>query len=64
MSAQFTIGNAGRGILFGPGTVSMDAKVGKNWVIVERLRVEYRLEMFNFTNRPNFPTPHGTLNNQ
>jgi outer membrane receptor protein involved in Fe transport len=61
--AQFTIGNAGRNILYGPGSVSMDLKVGKNWMIAERLRLEYRLEMFNFTNTPNFGTPNGTLNN-
>lgn len=61
--AQYTIGNAGRGILFGPGSVSMDAKIGKNWMIAERVRVEYRLEMFNFANKANFGTPNGTLNN-
>ena len=64
LPAQLTIGNGGRGILFGPGSASMDAKIGKNWMIAERLRLEYRLEMFNFTNRPNFGTPNGTLNNQ
>jgi hypothetical protein len=62
--AQFTLGNSGRGILFGPGSVSMDAKVGKNWSFRDRLRVEYRLEMFNFTNTPNFGTPNGVINNQ
>jgi hypothetical protein len=61
--AQYTIGNAGRNILYGPGSTSMDMKVGKNWTLAERLRLEYRLEMFNFTNTPNFGTPNGTLNN-
>jgi hypothetical protein len=61
--AQLTIGNAGRNILYGPGTTSMDLKIGKNWAIRERLRLEYRFEMFNFTNTPNFGTPNGTLNN-
>ena len=61
---QYTIGNGGRGILYGPGSVSMDGKVGKNWMVTERLRLEYRLEMFNFTNTPNFGTPNGVLNNQ
>jgi hypothetical protein len=41
----------------------MDLKIGKNWAIRERLRLEYRFEMFNFTNTPNFGTPNGTLNN-
>lgn len=61
--AQYTIGNAGRNILYGPGSVSMDAKIGKNWMLAERVRLEYRVEMFNFTNTPNFGTPNGTLNN-
>jgi hypothetical protein len=61
--AQFTIGNAGRNILYGPGSTSMDLKIGKNWIFAERMRLEYRLEMFNFTNTPNFGTPNGTLNN-
>jgi hypothetical protein len=41
----------------------MDLKIGKNWMFAERVRLEYRLEMFNFTNTPNFGTPNGTLNN-
>jgi hypothetical protein len=61
--AQYTIGNAGRNILYGPGSKSMDVKVGKNWMLTEALRLEYRLEMFNFTNTANFGTPNGTLNN-
>ena len=61
--AQYTIGNAGRGILYGPGSTNMDLKIGKNWMITERARLEYRLEMFNFTNTPNFGTPNGVLNN-
>jgi hypothetical protein len=61
--AQYTIGNAGRNILYGPGSKSMDLKIGKNWMLTERLRLEYRLEMFNFTNTANFGAPNGTLNN-
>jgi hypothetical protein len=61
--AQLTIGNAGRNILYGPGSRSMDLKIGKNWMFAERFRLEYRLEMFNFTNTPSFGTPNGTLNN-
>jgi outer membrane receptor protein involved in Fe transport len=61
--AQYTIGNGGRNILYGPGSKSMDLKIGKNWQIGERFRLEYRLEMFNFTNTANFGTPNGTLNN-
>jgi hypothetical protein len=61
--ADYTIGNSGRNILYGPGSRSMDLKVGKNWIFRENLRLEYRLEMFNWTNTANFGTPNGTLNN-
>jgi hypothetical protein len=61
--AQYTIGNAGRNILFGPGSRSMDVKIGKNWMLTEGTRLEFRMEMFNFTNTPNFGNPNGTLNN-
>jgi outer membrane receptor protein involved in Fe transport len=63
MPAQYTIGNSGRNILYGPGYRSMDLKIGKNWALRENMRLEYRLEMFNWTNTPNFGNPNGTLNN-
>jgi hypothetical protein len=56
---QYTYGNSGRNVLFGPGFRSMDLKLGKNFVFYERYRVEFRCEMFNFTNTPHFNVPSG-----
>jgi len=50
-------GNAGRNILIGPGLVNMDFSVFKNnYVrrISESFNVQFRAEIFNVFNRPNF----------
>jgi carboxypeptidase family protein/TonB-dependent receptor-like protein len=50
-------GNAGRNILIGPGLVNMDFSVFKNnYVrrISENFNVQFRAELFNVFNRPNF----------
>lgn len=59
---QYVYGNSGRNILFGPGYKSADLKVGKNFYFAERYRVEFRTEMFNFTNTPNFGLPASAVN--
>jgi outer membrane receptor protein involved in Fe transport len=60
--AQYVYGNSGRNILFGPSSTSADLKIGKNFRIQERYRLEFRTEMFNFTNTPNFGRPNATTN--
>jgi hypothetical protein len=53
-------GNAGRNILTGPGITSLDFSVFKNnYVkrISENFNVQFRLEMFNLLNHPNFAPP-------
>src|SRR5262249_29421312 len=44
--AQYTYGNGGRDILPGPSFVNLDLKIGKNFRIRERYRLEFRAEMF------------------
>jgi hypothetical protein len=61
--AQYTVGNGGRNILIGPDTRKLDLKLGKNFRVRERYRVEFRGEMFNFTNTPSFAVPNAVLNN-
>ena len=47
-------GNAGRGTLSGPGFVNLDFSLRKNTQVTERTNVEFRAEIFNILNHPNF----------
>ncbi|MBL8222882.1 MAG: TonB-dependent receptor, partial [Bryobacterales bacterium] len=55
--AQFNFGNAARGILVGPGLLNVDAGIHRVFPVNDRLRLTYRLEMFNAFNRANFGLP-------
>jgi hypothetical protein len=53
-------GNAGRNILTGPGVTSLDFSVFKNnriQRISENFNLQFRVEMFNIMNHPNFAPP-------
>jgi hypothetical protein len=50
-------GNAGVGIMRGPGFASFDFTLGKSFHIDEVRRVEFRAEVFNAFNRANFNPP-------
>ena len=53
-------GNAGRNIMIGPGITSLDFSVFKNnhiRKISENFNVQFRVEMFNIINHPNFGPP-------
>ena len=58
----YTYGNAGRNILIGPRFRNMDVKVGKNFAFTEHKRLEFRCEMFNFSNTPHFSNPNPNIN--
>jgi hypothetical protein len=60
---QFTFGNAGRGILVGPGLFNVDLGVHRNFPITERKYVSFRWEMFNGFNRANFGDPNASIGN-
>ena len=55
-------GNSGRNVLIGPPDHWMDLKIGKNFRFAENYRLEFRAEMFNFTNTPSFGNPGSTIN--
>jgi hypothetical protein len=59
---NFAYGNAGRNLLFGPGTQTVNLSVFKNFPIKERLRFSLRFEMFSLLNRANFSNPSATIN--
>jgi len=59
---QFRFGNAGRGIMTGPGTVNLDSSFAKRFPITDSWRAEIRGEFFNFLNHTNFNLPGHTVN--
>ncbi|MBI4464439.1 MAG: TonB-dependent receptor, partial [Acidobacteria bacterium] len=50
-------GNVGRNSVVGPGLVNVDFSVIKNIPITEKVKVQWRAELFNIFNRANFGTP-------
>ncbi|MBI2686081.1 MAG: TonB-dependent receptor [Acidobacteria bacterium] len=55
-------GNSGVGILEGPGAKIVDFSLFKNFQIAERVKLQFRGEMYNLFNTPQFARPNGTLN--
>ncbi|WP_031500541.1 TonB-dependent receptor [Bryobacter aggregatus] len=56
-----SFGTAGRNLLTGPGLFNIDASAFKSFRFTERLILDYRLEIFNVLNRPNFGNPVGNF---
>jgi hypothetical protein len=54
-------GSAGNGILDGPAFKNLDFSLFKNFSIRESMRVQFRAELFNAFNSPNFNAPSRTL---
>jgi hypothetical protein len=61
----FTFGNAGRYLpdVRQPGPRNWDFSLFKNFDVREDLRLQFRAEMFNFTNTPVFAAPNVAINN-
>ena len=58
--AQYTFGNSGRNILYGPGFANMDFSVSKTFSIPmkgEPLKLQIRADAVDFLNHPNFGQP-------
>ncbi len=55
-------GNAGNGIIEGPGFKNVDASLFKNFRITERAKLQFRSEFFNLFNTPQFNVPNRGLN--
>jgi len=56
-----SFGNAGRNILDGPGYHSVNASLSKNTALSERINLQFRTEVFNLFNHPNFNLPDNFL---
>jgi hypothetical protein len=59
--AQYTFGNAALGTIENPGYFSADLGIHRGFQVHERYRGEFRWEMFNALNRPNFNGPNTIL---
>jgi hypothetical protein len=57
----FTIGNAGRNILRGPGISNQDLSLHKDFHFTERVYLEFRAEYFNSFNVTNLSNPNTSV---
>jgi hypothetical protein len=60
-AAPGTFGQAGRNFLTGPSLVNVDFSLFKEFPIGERGKVQFRGELFNLFNHPNFYNPDNTV---
>ncbi len=61
--ADWTYGNSGKWIVRGPGTIDLSAFALKDVRVVERIRLQFRLEAFNAMNHMNLQDINTTLGN-
>lgn len=59
--APLQYGNAGLGIIEGPGLVNVDLSIRRTFRITERHSIDFRAEAFNAFNHTNFRIPGTTL---
>ena len=57
-------GDLGRNTLRSFGATQWDLAVHRDFPITESLRLQFRAELFNAVNHPNFASPVGDINNQ
>jgi hypothetical protein len=57
-----TYGNSGRGLISGPGFANTDFSVLRDFSLGERLKLQFRTEMFNAFNQVNFSLPNSYAN--
>jgi hypothetical protein len=58
----YRFGDSGRGILRAPGTFNFDLAAAKNFAIMERFKVQFRLDAFNALNHPQLGFPNQNVN--
>jgi len=56
-----TFGNEGRNSMVGPGYADLDATLARVFAVRDRMRIEFRAEVFNLLNHPNFNLPNSTV---
>jgi hypothetical protein len=58
---DFTLGDSPRFPLHGPGVENWDLALQRNFLIRERLKLQFRGEFFNAWNHANFNNPNGSV---
>jgi hypothetical protein len=61
LNPLYTIGNVGRNTIYGPGLVNLDFSAFKEFKPRERFTVQFRAELFNILNHPNFGIPNNVF---
>jgi hypothetical protein len=59
---SFRFGTSGRNILDGPGLFSFNTSLSRNLSISERVRLQFRWEIFNLLNHANYGLPNVNVN--
>jgi len=60
-ASPYTLGNAGRSLIEGPGTIGFDASLNKPFRITERFVLEVKADFINALNHPNWGSPNTSL---
>ena len=62
-AGKFTrAGTLGRNTFYGPGYGTWDTSIFKNFTLTERVKLQFRTEVFNVLNRPQFANPDPNVN--
>ncbi len=56
-------GTLGRNVFYGPGAVNFNTSFFKDFSLTERQQIQFRAELFNIFNHPQFSNPSAALNN-
>ncbi len=56
-----TYGSSGRGVLYAPGTKTLDVSLSRSFPIAKRFRVQFRADAFNLFNTPQFGFPNAAI---
>ena len=58
----YTFGNVGRNSVYGPGLQTLDLALQRDFNLTEKLRLQFRAELFNALNHTNLGTPNRFVN--
>ncbi len=59
----YTFGNVSRNSIYGPGSLNWDSSIMKNFPVYREEQLQFRFEVFNAPNHPNFGLPAATFGN-